>query len=209
MQAREGDPGKVIQGFPPRRGFFQQQDGPIVIGTVRQRDSQGHHRVGDALRITQGPPQLQALVQQIDSIRTSHPPFQVTQREQRGGPRRRRFRAAHGERPPQPGASLEAVAAKRPEPTKRPGQTQNPVGVAGLVQPGQRRPQVGELGLLPVQELRELGLFTAAQCEPLGQCQAPGRVSGANRRLLLARRQPLQPELADRLQHAEARLAVR
>ena len=76
---------------------------------------------------------------------------------------------------------------------------------AGLRQPGQRRPQVGVLGLQPVAPPVLLGR-EPGRPSPLWPGPDTSGVGVADRRLLAARRQLLQPILADRLQHPEARV---
>ncbi len=71
-----------------------------------------------------------------------------------------------------------------------------------------RRAQVVVIRLEPVEPPGVSGPSPSGRLGRLGQGQE-GRRGAPGRRLLPARRQPLQAELADRLQHREARLAVR
>ena len=85
------------------------------------------------------------------------------------------------------------------------GQPQAGLGLAGLVQPRQRRPHVVQLGVQagrhPVELRRE-----QPRDRRFDHRQDVGGVRVLAPSLLAARRQPLQPELADRFQHPVARL---
>ena len=100
------------------------------------------------------------------------------------------------------------TAAPEPEPPERAGEPHHRLGVAGLLQPAQRATQIGKLGLEPVEPAR---LLRSSRCGEFGflrQLQAPGRVPAADGIHLPAGRQLLEGELADRLQHRDARRSV-
>ena len=86
-----------------------------------------------------------------------------------------------------------------------PGQAEEGVVVARVPRPPQRRPQVVMLALDDIQPGRIAVLGVA----PFEQREEEPACAAAWRRPLAARFQPLQPELAHRLQHPEARLARR
>ena len=106
------------------------------------------------------------------------------------------------QRPLQPGAAFAQVAPARPEP----GEQCRPGGRSGHrtfgIEPLQGGAHIGVLGL----ELVEWTLLCPSRpAQHLDQVRAIVRVRYARGRLLAAGRELLQGELADRLQHPEAR----
>ena len=114
-----------------------------------------------------------------------------------------------GQRPLQPPPPLAVVPADVPEHGQRPGHPQDVRRVAGVRQVGERRADVGELGIeAPEAVDAAFARPDAVRVLPLAEGQEVGGV-GVLACLPLARLpHPFQGVLADRLQHPEPDLAV-
>ena len=121
---------------------------------------------------------------------------------------RRRRRIAQRQRAFAPGPPLAQVAAGNPEPRQLFDQALGRRRVAPLDRPGQDRAQVVVLGLQPFHppplHRGEERLLDAFQQTPAPAGQPLHRRIG-----FAGRRQLLQPELPDRLQHPKPRFAIR
>jgi hypothetical protein len=183
----------------------------VVVVPLPQVDEAEHvQRQGGTLAVAQAAPERQGFGSQRarflvvapvgrQQARRAQPP-----RPHCGGDGRTPRRV---ERALEPAAPLLPMAAKDPELPQRPGQPQQSPGVAGPLQPGEGRPQVVEIGLDPVRPLQERQRDEALP-EAFRQPHAPGRVRASDRLIVAAGGELLQPEFADRFQHAEPRLAV-
>jgi hypothetical protein len=100
------------------------------------------------------------------------------------------------------------MAAPEPEPPERTGESHHRLDVAGRLQPPEGLAQIGEFALEPGEPARLLRSSRCGGLRFLGQRQVPSGVPAADDVCLTTRRQSLEGELAHRLQHREARLAL-
>jgi hypothetical protein len=210
-QVQEGvrDHARVPRLAPQRQGFLVERRRPRVVPPVLRRAAEHGKRRVRPVGVREPPTHPEALPEQILG-----PPV-VPLEERQGAGRLEGGRDGGGRDPValpqsaiQPAAAFAQGTPEQPELAQRAGQPEGALAVPGLVEPRERRAQVVAVGLEAVVQ-SGLGFVDPGRRLPLREGEAPGRVSRPHRVLLAVFREPLQAELADRLQHRVTRFSSR
>ncbi len=184
--------------------------GAVEIAPIDGDPAEEVQRVGDLASAPGGPRPAQRLLRKrggpIEGALRMSQYRRAVQRSGADGGFHRQV-PGRGQQPLVPGATLAEVAAHPPEPDQRPGQPQRCLGLPPLREGGQGGTQVAVIGFEPVQPAPLLRPGQERRGR-FGHGQEMARVRRPHPLRFAIGDEPPEPELADRLQHGEARLRI-